>query len=309
MKKIYTSAFYILLLISILFKQTTAQDESIFEFTNEVTKTFYATSLISTQTSEVIPLGQLKFTIKHRFGRTDINKDFLKDFFGMDLSSNIRFGFQVPLTERWYVGVGRTKYEKQYDLESKYALLKQKLDNSMPLNLSLYIDAAIKTDDFPKRLENFNYFQSDSTTEFNYKFNHRMSYNYQIILSRKFAPWLSAQVSPQLIYRNLVAPGKDNMQIAIPMGLRFKVAMFSSIIIDYIPLLNNPNEQRINPWGIGYEIGTPGHSFQFFVSNSPNIMNPHIYSNSRSDITEGQFYIGFNIHRYLWTKKESSTSF
>jgi hypothetical protein len=157
----------------------------------------------------------------------------------------------------------------------------------------------VNTDDFPEKLENFKYTHTDSTTFFEYKFNHRFSYNYQIILSRKFNRWFSAQLGPEITYRNLVEPGEENMLYAIPVGLRFKVGLLSSIIFDYIPVYNN-NGDIAHPWGIGYEVGTAGHSFQFFIGNSNNIMNPYIYSNPTTKLRDGQFYLGFNIHRYLW---------
>lgn len=264
-----------------------------------VTRTFYATSLVNVQTTEVIPMGQLKFAIKHRFGLADLDDNFVKDFMGLDLSSNIRFGFQIPLTPRLYIGVGRTKYKKQYDFESKYALLKQTYNNSTPINLSLYANLSISSDDFPEKLENYDYFEVDSTTEFNYNFNHRLAYNYQILLSRKFNSWFSALLAPQVTYRNLVDEGEENMLFALPVGFRFKVAMFSSIKFEYVPLFDGEGD-KADPWGIGYEVGTAGHSFQFFISNSSYIMNQYINPGITSKLSDGQFYFGFNIHRYLW---------
>lgn len=294
----YSKIFFTLFLV-LSFSTINAQEEKASETKDYVSKTFYATSLINTQTTEAIPLGQLKFTIKHRFGMADLNEDFLKDFFGMDASANIRFGFQVPLTPRLYVGIGRTKFKKQYDFEIKYALLKQTTNNSTPLNLSLYANLSISSDDFPEKLDNFDYFHQDSATAFNYNFNHRLAYNYQFILSRKFFPWFSTQIAPQITYRNLVDVGKENMTVALPMGFRFKVAFFSSIQFEYVPVFNTEDDQAY-PWSIGYEVGTAGHSFQFFMSNSSYIMNQYQNPGSTTKLSDGQFYFGFNIHRYLW---------
>lgn len=294
----------VILILSFILFSANAQDTEELDledlgFLNYVTKTFYATSLINTQTSELVPKGQLKFTIKHRFGLADLNEDFLKNFMGLDLSSNIRFGFQVPVSDRFYVGIGRTKEKKQYDLEGKIALIRQTLDNKTPLNISVYADVAVSADDFPKKLDAYDYFMSDSTTVFNYHFNHRLSYNSQIIFSRKFNSWFSAQVAPQLTYRNLVRADQENLLFAVPLGLRFKVALLSSVIFDFTPVFTNKGDFG-HPWGIGYEVGTAGHSFQFFIGNTSFIMNPYMYSNETSKLLDNQFYLGFNIHRYLW---------
>ena len=269
-----------------------------------VTKSFYATSLINMQTAEVIPLKQIKFGIRHRFGLADINEDFLHEFMGLDKSSNIQFSFGAAITDRFYLSIGRTKYLKQYDLEGKYAILKQTTDNSTPLSLSVYADLSYHTDRFPEQVEGFDYLHTDSSTIFEYNNSHRFAYNYQLILGRKFANWLSVQVAPQVVYRNLVPPGYDNLQVALPVGVRFKFAMFSSVIAEYMPVVSGKTEFAA-PWGLGYEVGTPGHTFQFFICNSPNMMNQYLYSTETSRIKGGQFYIGFNIHRYLWIKQNT----
>ncbi len=269
-----------------------------------VTKSFYATSLINMQTAEVIPLKQVKFGIRHRFGLADIHEDFLHEFMGLDKSSNIRFSFGAALTDRLYLSIGRTKYLKQYDLEGKYAILKQTTNNSTPLSLSVYANISYHTDRFPEQVEGFDYLHADSSTIFKYDNSHRLAYNYQLILGRKFTNWLSVQVAPQAIYRNLVPPGYDNLQVTLPVGIRFKFAMFSSVIAEYIPIVSGGTEFAA-PWSLGYEVGTPGHTFQFFVCNSPNMMNQYLYSTETSRIRDGQFYFGFNIHRYLWIKQNT----
>ena len=43
----------------------------------------------------------------------------IKQFFGLDLPANIRFGFQYAVTDRMHLEIGRSKNGKVIDLAAK----------------------------------------------------------------------------------------------------------------------------------------------------------------------------------------------
>ncbi|GJM30845.1 MAG: hypothetical protein DHS20C17_34800 [Cyclobacteriaceae bacterium] len=263
---------------------------------------FIGTKLLNQQTTEVLPQGGWQFMIEHRFGVIGFDSTVYHQFLGMDLPANIRLGVAFPISSRWYWGVGRTKVDKTIDLESKYLLLRQTKDNSTPFSLAAYVSFMMRTDPFPE--EPPNSFFADSLTAFEYKFSHKLSYNTQLIISRKFGNRLTLQFTPVLIYQNLVEIGRENYTVALPVSGRYRFGLLNtSFLFEYAPVLNNNVDGFINPLSIGVEFGTAGHVFQLTVSSSNYILEKNLYTQPSGDYTDGEFALGFNIKRTFWSKK------
>jgi hypothetical protein len=266
-----------------------------------VKKTFTHSQLINCQTVEMVSKKGYEFRIQHRFGAVTLDEKLVEDFLGMDLPSNIRFYFNYPISDRFYVGLGRTKVGKTYDLEGKYLLLRQTKDNKMPVSVAAYFNAGMSTTKFQDVASNL--FFADSITPFENKFAHRMAYNTQLIIARKFSNKFSMQVTPTFIYRNLVAAGDDNHNFVLPASLRLKLGLSFSILAEYAYVFNNRTDEFKDPVSVGIEIGTVGHTFQFMVSSSGNMLEQNMYSATSYDITE-RIVLGFNIKRTFFRKKD-----
>ena len=256
--------------------------------------------LINTQTA-VIPEG-FDFTIMHRFGKIGLDDRIYKDFLGFDNPANIRFSLSYKLSDKAYVGVGRTKVGKTIDVEGKYVFLRQTADNSTPLSIAIYNNTGVNTepyDDFGP-----NAFFGDSITTFENKFSHRISYTTELILSRKFSEKLSLQLSPTLVYKNLVLGlEEDHFTFVLPFSGRFQYSFGSAILFEYAYKLNNRSESALdNPFSIGFEFGTAGHVFQVFMSNSYYLREANIYTLEPYDFYQKphEFVLGFNIRRVWW---------
>lgn len=267
--------------------------------------TFRADQLTHIPTITTLLPGSMSFNIQHRFGKADFQNDLLKDFFGMDLTSNIRFGFTFPVTPRITAGIGRTKQNDTYDIDAKYVFLQQRKDNKIPVSAAIYVNAAYKTDDF-SAVKN-NYFETHPEKGFHYKNIHRITYTFQLILARKLNRNISLEIAPLLVHRNLTEPIEHNNTWVIPVGGRLKVATFSSVLVEYSPILSKETNV-IHPFSMAYEIGTAGHSFQIIAGNSNGILPGMIYTSDKgTDLLKGQFYLGFNIHRTMWLNKKKKT--
>ena len=292
---------YIFATFSCFALQTNGQDIPVI---NEyVSGTFSSTQLINTQTTEMYVPKSWGFMIQHRFGAISPDESAYKQFLGLDLPSNIRFAFAVPFSERVYAELGRTKTGKTVDLGVKLNIDKQTKDNLVPVSIAMYLNTAVTTEDFPSI--DTNTFFVDSITPFKYVFNHRLAYNYQIIVSRKFGNAFSMQIAPTIIYKNLAEPGKDNYTVAVPISGRIKVGITSSILFEYTPLLNNRSESdHLEPVSIAYEIGTVGHVFQIVISSSNHLLEKENYTNPSFDYLDGDLLLGFNLKRTFWSKKQ-----
>jgi len=74
------------------------------------------------------------------------------------------------------------------------------------------------------------------------------------------------------------------------------------VIFEFSTKFNNRKGNFKDPISIGYEIGTAGHAFQFFVSNTNQIMEQNLYFSNPLDYSNGKFLLGFNIKRTFWRK-------
>ena len=221
---------------------------------------------------------------------------------GFDSPANIRFSLSYKLNDRFYVGVGRTKIGKTIDVEGKYVLLRQTADNSSPLSIAIFNNTGINTEPF----KDFgpNAFFSDSTTPFENRFSHRVSYTTELILSRRFSDKVSLQLSPTVVYKNLVFGLKeDHFTFVVPFSGRFQYSFGSAILFEYAHKLNNRSESALdNPFSLGLEFGTAGHVFQVFMSNSYYLRESNIYTLEPYDFYQSpyEFVLGFNIRRVWW---------
>lgn len=264
-----------------------------------VRRSFGATQLINLNTTTTLPKRSFTLNIQHRFGETHLKKDFIKDFAGMDLSSNIRFAFQIPVTKRIYLGIGRTKYKKNYDASMSYTPIKQTTDGSNPISLSILGSVSYMSDDFQFAQANWQFKNGDN---FYFKDAHRFSYYTQVTVSRSFAEQISLLIAPMYSYNNLATGELPNSQLLLGIGGKIKTSYSTGIILEYTVIANKVAYQT-NPLSFGFEIATASHAFQVVVSSSRQLLAQEIYKTPNSNIADGNFHLGFNIFRTFYRKR------
>lgn len=263
--------------------------------------TFRTTHLINAQTVEMCPVGGPEFNIRHRFGIIGPDSTAYQQFLGLDLPANIRLGFAFPITDRLSVGIGRTKMRKYIDTEVKFRLFQQTENNSMPVTVVLYGNCGIRGERFPRLSANS--FYGDSITPFEYRFEHRLAYNTEVIVARKFNDKLSLQLAGSFVYKNLVSPGEEHGTTSIIFSGAYATGMSSSLIFEYAYRFNNRPEGNAYPLAIGWEFGTVGHVFQLFVCSTNEIPEQEVYTINSNNYFKGKLAIGFNIKRIIWRKQ------
>ncbi len=236
------------------------------------------------------------FGIQHRFGFATFDESLWRNFLGMDLASNVRFYFEFPVMQRFLVEVGRTRYGKFYDLGIKYVVLQQTADNRVPVTLGLYENLAVTTERAPTTSPGATF--SDGRP-FKYAFLHRLYYDTEIMLSRKFNERFSMQMNFQLVWRNLTPyvshPPERALVVAVPLGFRYKTGIRSAVTLEVIP----NNHPRTMPVALGYEIASSGnHVFQITVTNSQEIISQTLLFKP-TYIPHNGIILGFNLVRYF----------
>jgi len=273
-----------------------------------VTNTFGGTEVINTHSVEVVPRKRsFGFMIQHRFGAVPPDESAFKQFFGMDLPANIRFAFQYAPIKDAHLEIARSKNGKTWDLGAKVRLVKQTVEDEVPVSVTVLGNVALMSDDFPATSDEL-YF-ADGVTPFEYRFEHRLSYNAQVIVARRFGEHISLQLAPVFTYRNLVPEGGSNVTTTIALSSRWKVTTKGSILFEVSPILEGRQpEDHLEPLAVGYELATQGHVFQIALASGQEIIQQRLYSTPASRYDDGYFHLGFNIARTLFVKPKSPRS-
>ncbi|MBU2649945.1 MAG: hypothetical protein KKA81_03345 [Bacteroidetes bacterium] len=290
--------FSLLVLSMLLSIGIYAQDDLMDLFGDEPQTTDYAyatfktTRICNGQSIENPANGNLIFIISHHFGR--INTGWY-EWFGLD-QATIRFGFEYGINDWLAVGFGRNSLYKTFDGFTKIKLLRQSTGKRvMPISVSYFGNVAITSLKWadPDRK---NYFTS------------RMQYVNQLLIARKFSSWLSIQLTPTFIHRNLVETKEDQNDVfAVGAGGRVKLTNRLSLNSEYFYLLPGQTaDDYYNSFTIGFDIETGGHVFQIYATNSQGLIEEAFIAETTGSWGKGDIHIGFNITRTFAIKKPKS---
>ncbi|MES2575574.1 MAG: DUF5777 family beta-barrel protein [Bacteroidota bacterium] len=245
----------------------------------KVVSAFKALKIVNLESTKLAGKGDLYFVVAHRFGSV---KDGFEGFYGLD-NANTQIKFIYGLTDGLHISAGRSEYA--YDFAAKYTLFPQ-IKEGFPFTIagfnSLSINNTLKESDYPKL-----------------KFENRLTYVAQLLISRKFSDKLSLELAPTFFHENFVEnQTQSNSQYAIGFGGRYKFAKRWSFNIDYAAHLNRAsNSIYNNPLSIGFDIETGGHVFQMHFTNSQGIDEAGYLGRTTGDWTKGDVFFGFNLSR------------
>lgn len=258
----------------------------------EVVKYTFESIWILDNQSVMVPIkGAFEFDIQHRFGTWENGYE---DFYGIYAPANIRLGFGYVPIKNLMLGLGFCKDRLQWDLNIKYALIKQTKGGGWPVSITYYGDMAIDT----------------RSSDYFYRNVDRISYFNQLMIARKITDAFSAQISPSLSYFNNVEGYYDsegevqskmnNEHFAIAFMGRYKLNNKFAILANYDQALtehptNNPDPNL----SLGLEISTGSHAFQVFAGNYYYILQQNNNFYNQNNYKDNQFLIGFNITK-VW---------
>lgn len=273
---------------------------------------FSSEKAINTNTPETVGKGKMAFKVSHNFGDIAGNNGGIKQFFGLDNSTDIRIAFQVGLGKRFDVIAARAKGASQqqqlWEMGLKYKLLGQlENDPSHPLSVAVYANTVIASNianPFPNQ-------------ENSYKdFSDRVSNVLQLIIARKIRK-VSLQLNPTLVTRGY-AISYDQKSI-FALGGAIKVPLVQNrlnLVVDYFHPFRkesvedsfkvNNNIRFYDPLGVGFEILTSGHVFRLNFVNNTEILENRFIPRTISSWSKGQFRWSFTISRNftLWREKK-----
>lgn len=239
-----------------------------------VDEAFWTSTLLAQSTTHYLEARNLNVTIMHSFGIATSNV--LQNFFGLDSQPNVRLGLDYGITDRWEIGIGRSYFLNVVDLRSKYAILRQKSDGSIPLSLSVKGDIGIVTQ------KNRKPFEDDISTLLS------------VIFSRKFNNVVRLQISPMYAHFN---DGNVKDLFALGIGSQIHLSKRFSLIGEYYPVFGDRPQGTDNAFSLGLDIRTGGHVFQLFLTSSNWHLEQYVISQNNDQFWAGDFRFGFNINR------------
>ena len=246
---------------------------------SNVESAFKGLKIVNIESTKLAAKGDLYFIVAHRFGSL---KDGFEGAYGLD-NAVTQLKFVYGLTN-WFT-ISGARSEIAYDFSGKYLLHSQE-NGGFPFAIvgftSLGFNNTLKENLYPKM-----------------KFENRLIYVAQLLISRKFTQNLSLELAPTFFHENFVIDdNQDNSQYAIGVGGRYKFAKRWSVNIDYAAHLNRASTSQFNdPLSIGVDLETGGHVFQMHFSNSQGIHEAGFLGNATGDWGKGDIFFGFNLLR------------
>lgn len=283
----------LILYLSLLCFGLMAQDDVIVEQKVKdlpVREPFLSGLLIDNQTTFIPVKKTFEFVIQHKFGAMDNG---FKDLFGIYAPfASIRMGINYVPIKNLQLGYGLSKIRMYNDFSAKYTLFEQTRKNTMPVAVTLYGNMAIDG----REKEHFGT---------NYKFEDRLSYFGQLIISRKFGEWATIQANTSFAHYNKTEEGIDHDKISVGLNGRITVNYKYAVLFQFdMPLkvksITEHNEFIDHPYpnvGIGWEIRTSAHVFQLFATSSDSFVPQHSALYNQNNWIKGQLRFGFIITR------------
>lgn len=257
-----------------------------------VESAFKSLKIVNLESTKLAAKKDFYFIVAHRF---DYLKNGFDDFFGLD-NANTQLKFVYGFTDWLTLHVARSGFQETYDIAAKYRLVLQQQDG-FPVTVvgfnSLAINTEMKKENFPGM-----------------RFENRLSYVTQVLMSRKFNDALTLELAPSFFHENtvrdvfdangnmLIPNPQDNSQFAVGMGGRYKITKRWSVNMDYAAHLNRASESVYrNPLSIGVDLETGGHVFQMHFTNSRAMHETGYLGQTAGRWEDGEICFGFNLVR------------
>lgn len=263
--------------------------------TNMVFETFSTVHIINGHSAETLKKRQWRYIIAHRFGDIAGPAGGIQTAFGFDNASDIRFGFDLGITDNIMVGAGRLKgannpYRSILEGYIKYRFLSQTKDNRMPVSVAV-VGTAYATympaSNDPLSVASFP------------KFIHRFNYATQLSITRKFHPRLSVAFMPTYVHRNLVNENDQNGLFSLGGAANIKLTKSLGLVAEYFYNVNTSEARSDynNSLSFGLEWITNGHNFTLNLTNARGFGELQYIALNQTEWLEGQFRFGFTITR------------
>lgn len=277
---------YVYILLFLAPSLLIAQDDLMSEIDSEVQEdyksaAFKGLKIVNFESTKMVSTKEIYFVVSHRFGSLETG---FKDFFGLDQAVT-RLNLIYGISEGINIGFSRSSFQKIYESSLKLRLVREK-KGGFPFTIvsssNILINTALDKDIIP-----------------GLKFENRLGYTTQLLISKKFNQNFSLQLMPTVFHDNYVAIDEQhNTQYVMGFGGRQKLTKRWSINFDYGLHLNRADNSPFNdPLSIGFDLETGGHVFQLHFTNAQPMNTNGFLGQGTGDWSKGDIFFGFNLSR------------
>lgn len=275
-----------LLVIILLVSSSLSQAQGVWD-------TFEGTRVLNNHSTDMLYKKQLEFIIAHKFGNM-ADSAAASQFFGFDDLADVRMALEYGVTNKFNIGVGRSKgvgaYRQVADGYLKYRILHQ---GEKPVNLTWVSSMAIPYGKAATSTSAENAYSS---------FAERLIFTNQLIVSRKVSDKISVQLNGGINHRNFVNFYDKNTLGFVGGAARYRFNPVVGMLVEYNHILTDRGTYEYkNPLSVGLEFLTGGHAFTFIFSNGKAVNENLFIPATYSDWTKGEFRLGFSITRKFKT--------
>ena len=245
------------------------------EPTDYAISTFLSENVIVGQSTTLQEQNNIAVRFKHHFNPL---KSGAKEAFGFNKAYIYAEVGYAPAD--WAnLGVGYGNYNNSINGNAKFRVLRQSTGKVfMPVNLSLYGAVNYRTN-------------SSSAREFSDK----LDYTAQALISRRFCDYLSLQLAPTYLHRNLVpTPQDQNDLFALGTGASVKLLKNLRLNLEYYWVADN-NQKYYDPFSVGVAYQTSRHTFELFLTNAQFMEENYVLGSTVGNFWEGDIRLGFNV--------------
>ncbi len=232
---------------------------------------FWAPSVVILPSVTHVGKGMMDFQIQHAFGLLD---DGANGLWGLDAPANIRFGFEIGLSDNVTLDIGRSRFNKVFDFG-----LKGTVYEKSRVQIGLLGTAGIET-------------LKDGRSA-----GDRMSFYSGALVAARVTPSLVIQALPSLAHFNLVADGMDNSAVVLGLVGKWDASDQVAVYVETLPVLSGEVPGAETAFSVGTDLEVGGHVFQLFLTTSQWMTPQHAVFLSRDSIADRDVRLGFNVHR------------
>lgn len=270
MKKYILSILCIFLIFESYSQEELTTDES-------VKNAFQGTRFVNGQSANLADHGKLLLQIQHRFG--DIS-DGIYQLFGLD-QATMRLGFEYGVGENINIGIGRSTFLKTYDASGKIRLVQQ--NNNFPFTAVISASGALPT------IKDYYNDEHDNLSD-------KFAGAVQLHLAKTMGV-IGIQVSPGYLSTGYIPVLNENLSVfTMSFGGAAKVSKKVSLNVEYLHGFNDKISTKY-PLSFGVDLDTGGHLFQLILSNSQQMFDQALFTQTAGDWANGNIYFGFNLIR------------
>lgn len=266
---------------------------------------FSSQKAINANTTELVAPGKMEFKITHNFGDFAGKFGGMKNFFGLDQATDVRFAFEFGLSKHIDVTLARARgtdagrQQRQFEFGLKWKMMDQKEnDPSHPIAVSLFTNFVIASNTASTTPNLDNSYQD---------FGDRTSETVQLIIARKFGK-VSFQLNPTIVNRGYAVSYDQETFFAMGGALRLPLSNRFNLIVDYFHPFRRQSVKDsfavrptpvhfYDPLGVGLEILTGRHVFHLNFTNATEILENRFIPRTTTSWGKGQFRWGFTVSR------------